>query len=71
MIDATMTKLNLLDEFDAAETLGVSVHTLRRRRHLGKPPKYVKLSRSVKYRLEDLAEWVNQSVIEPARRVKK
>ena len=39
----------LLNEFEAADRLGLSVKTLRRWRWAGRPPNFVKIGRAVRY----------------------
>lgn len=51
--------MELLDEFDIARITGLSVATVRRWRLLRQGPKYIKINSSVRYRPEDLAEWLN------------
>ena len=48
----------LLDEDKAAEILGLAVQTLRNWRSQRRGPVYVKLGRSVRYRPEDLEEYI-------------
>lgn len=49
----------LLTEHQAAEFLNFSVYALRNWRVRGGGPKFVKISnRSVRYRLQDLNDWV-------------
>lgn len=49
---------HLLNEFQAAEYLNVTVHALRAWRLRGGGPVYSKLGRSVRYRLADLEAFV-------------
>ncbi|MFZ7127805.1 MAG: helix-turn-helix transcriptional regulator [Desulfobacterales bacterium] len=58
----------VIDEKKAADFLGWSVQTLRNRRTKREAPAYLKLGRSVRYRLEDLEDFVNQSRIDPKGR---
>ena len=51
----------ILDERSAAKLLGLSVFTLRNWRHQLRGPSYVKLGRSVRYRLEDLENFISGS----------
>lgn len=56
---------NLRNELQGAQYLAVAVGTLRKSRHtgtlLGHPtPRYLKIGRTVRYRQEDLDEWLNQ-----------
>lgn len=53
----------LFDEREAAQRLGLSVATMRRRRLLRNPPAWVKLGRRVLYRKQDLESFVNANVI--------
>ncbi|MBU2606172.1 MAG: helix-turn-helix domain-containing protein [Alphaproteobacteria bacterium] len=54
---------DLLTESQAATILNLSPRTLRNWRHLGGGPKFVKHSaRLIRYRRQDLVEWVNQRV---------
>ena len=54
----------LLNEFEAAERLGLSVKTLRRWRWAGRPPAFVKIGRAVRYEPE-----VIEALIAAGRRV--
>lgn len=54
---------NLLNEKEAAEMLSVSLATLRRRRSEGRPPQFVKIGSSVRYRLEHLEAFIAASVV--------
>lgn len=54
---------NLVDEKVAAEILGLAVQTLRNWRCCRRGPRYVKLGRAVRYHLEDLDEFVQESRI--------
>jgi hypothetical protein len=57
-----MTIRNLLDEKEAAEILGLSVQTLRNDRATKRRIPYVKIGKSVRYKVEDIA-----AVIEAGR----
>ena len=59
----------VINEVKAAEILGVAVQTMRNWRHQGKPPAYVKLSRCVRYKIEDLKDYINSKRIDPERTV--
>lgn len=51
----------LLNERQAAEHLGLSVHFLRSRRYRGGGPPFVKVSsRAIRYRPEDLDAWLRE-----------
>jgi excisionase family DNA binding protein len=57
--------MNLLDETEAAEKLGVAVQTLRNWRHIRRGLPYVKIGRIVRYREKDLLDYVDQHRIDP------
>lgn len=50
--------IHLLNEYEVAEALGVSVATVRRWRLLRSGPRYLKIGTSVRYKAEDLATFV-------------
>jgi predicted DNA-binding transcriptional regulator AlpA len=43
---------------EAAEMTGFSVKSLEHRRERGLPPRYVRVGRSVRYRVDDLRDWI-------------
>ena len=51
----------LLNDTQAAEVLGLSIHTLRIWRHQSKGPSFIKLGRSVRYDPADLRRFVEES----------
>jgi len=57
----------LIGEKEAANYLGLSVKTLQARRSRHELPKFVKMNRSVRYRLEDLDAFVAAHVVDPSR----
>lgn len=48
----------LFNSKEAAALLGLSQRTLERYRCVGNGPKFLKLQRSVRYREDDLTEWL-------------
>jgi hypothetical protein len=48
----------LLTEVEAADWLAWTTRALQRRRWLGLPPRFVKVGRSVRYRLSDVESFV-------------
>ena len=52
----------LLYQKEAAHILGLSVRTLERHRLAGTGPRYVRLGRLVRYRPQDLAEFVDRNL---------
>lgn len=52
----------LLHPKQAAHILGLSVRTLERHRLAGTGPRYVRLGRLVRYRQQDLADFVDRNL---------
>jgi hypothetical protein len=52
----------LLKPADAAEFLGLSTSNLAKRRMTGEGPRFVKMNGAVRYDLEGLRAYVNQSI---------
>ncbi len=52
----------LINPKHAARLLGISVRTLERHRLAGTGPRYARLGRLIRYRQNDLTEWVDQNV---------
>jgi len=50
----------LLNEHEVAEILNVSVASVRRWRLLGRGPRFLKIGASVRYRSEELSEWLEK-----------
>ena len=50
---------SLLNEHDVARLTRLSVASVRRWRLLGQGPSYMKINSSVRYRPEDVANWLN------------
>ena len=48
----------LLNEHDVARITGLSVASVRRWRLFRQGPKYLKIGAAVRYRPEDIAEWL-------------
>jgi hypothetical protein len=59
---ASVDQLQLFDQKTAAKLLGLSVRTLERHRVAGTGPRYVRLGRLVRYRQQDLADFVDRNV---------
>ena len=54
----------LIDEREAADLLCYSVRALQNWRHRGGGPKFVKVSsRSIRYRIGDIHEWVEDKTV--------
>jgi predicted DNA-binding transcriptional regulator AlpA len=49
---------NLLNERDVSRIIGLSVASVRRWRLLRQGPRYLKLGSAVRYRPEDISEWL-------------
>ncbi len=48
---------------DAARHLGLSKSTLEKTRLTGTGPRYLKLGRLVRYRIDDLEEWLSERLV--------
>lgn len=57
------SKKDLLNEREAAQWLGISVGTMRRRRLHRQQPTWVKIGARVLYRHQDLESFINANVI--------
>jgi hypothetical protein len=53
-----VSMLNLLTEYDVAQRLHVSLASLRRWRLERRGPRFIKVSSLVRYRPEDVEEWL-------------
>ena len=60
-----LNEIKAIDDVKASELIGVAVQTLRNWRFEGKGPPYIKCGRAVRYRVKDLAEWMNKRRICP------
>lgn len=54
-----------INEIEVAQTLNLSVQTLRNWRNQRKGPPYLKIGRSVRYSVEDLAKYIESKKIVP------
>ena len=52
----------LLIEQDVADHIGVSIQTVRKWRHDGIGPRYIKIGRTIRYRQEDIDAFFAQAV---------
>ena len=59
--------IGLINTEAVAELLGLSPATLRLWRSTGKGPQFVKRGGAVRYRTEDLEEWVASHIVKPER----
>jgi hypothetical protein len=59
--------VKVVDEVGAAEILGRAVQTMRNDRHLRQGPPYLKLGRSVRYKLSDLFDYMEKHRIDPEK----
>ena len=55
----------IVNEHGAAEILKRGLQTLRNDRHLRKGPPYIKMGRSVRYRMCDLLYYIEKHRIDP------
>lgn len=58
-----LEKSALLREREAARLLDLSVHAMRRRRQKRQLPLFLKVGRSVRYRREDLENYLSQCAV--------
>jgi predicted DNA-binding transcriptional regulator AlpA len=58
MATASTSLETLLNEHDVARITGLSVASVRRWRLLRQGPKYIKIGAAVRYKPEDVAEWL-------------
>lgn len=63
----TTTTPHVFDEKEAASYLGLSVKTLQARRAAHKAPAFLKIGRSVRYRVMDLDAFLAAHRIDPER----
>lgn len=54
-----MEGINLLKQTDLEKMLGLKPSTLEQMRLTGRGPKFCKIGRSVRYRIEDVISWIN------------
>ena len=59
---------SLLAEIYAADLLGLSSRTLQAWRSKNEGPPYVRVGRAVRYRRQDLLDWVGQNTVAPPSR---
>lgn len=57
--------IGILTIEDVSALLGITKFALQQWRFFGQGPKYVKLGRSIYYRIVDLREWIDSNVLEP------
>ncbi|MEX1313828.1 MAG: hypothetical protein AB1Z38_06615 [Desulfotignum sp.] len=61
-IKPTVTLPYLMDQKTVADYVGKSTAWFERARMLGQGPRFVKLGRHVRYRAEDILEWVENGL---------
>jgi predicted DNA-binding transcriptional regulator AlpA len=49
---------SLLNEHEVAGVVGLSVASIRRRRLLRQPPTFVRIGSAIRYRRQDIADWL-------------
>lgn len=60
--DINVSLPRLMTQRDLAEYLGKSTAWCERARWAGEGPKFVKLGRNVRYRADDVLDWVNANI---------
>ena len=63
-------KAKVVTEKVAAEMIGLSVKTLQNHRYLGLAPTYVRMGRSIRYRVSDLQTYLDKCTVEPRHETK-
>lgn len=56
-----MTEIKLLRQIDLEKLLGLKPSTLEHMRLTGKGPKFCKIGHSVRYRVDDVTDWINEN----------
>lgn len=54
-----------VNEKEVSRVTGLAVQTLRNYRHLGKGPAYCKVGRAIRYRMEDVVNFMDEQRVEP------
>ncbi len=57
----------IVGEKEAASYVGLSVKTLQARRFRREEPKYIKMGRCVRYRIDDLNFFIAAHTVDPSR----
>ena len=60
------TETRYITEIELSELTGFALSTIRNKRFSGEGIKYCKIGRSVRYRLNDVIEFMNSHLIETA-----
>ena len=55
--------MTILDTDQAAQYLGLAKSTVEKMRVYGGGPRFLKLNRSVRYRSEDLDDWIRSRIV--------
>ena len=63
MQENELLKAEVVNEKVAAKLVGMSVKTLQNHRYLGLPPTYVKLGKSIRYRVADLQAYLDECTV--------
>jgi hypothetical protein len=64
-MDQKLESKAVVNEHDAAAYVGLAVQSLRNRRFRGEQPPFFKIGRSVRYRIEDLEEFLMSHRVDP------
>lgn len=59
-----MNQQKLLDTAEVTDLFGLTNAYLRKLRSLRKGPKYVKIGRMIRYRMQDVQEWLDKVIVE-------
>lgn len=64
-MDLSLIENHVVNENQAAKIIGRAVQTLRNDRHLRQGPPYIKLGRSVRYKVGDLLDYIESHRVDP------
>ena len=64
-MNEVVTVNQIVNENKASKILGRAVQTLRNDRHLRQGPPYIRIGRSIRYKVSDLIEYIERHRIDP------
>jgi hypothetical protein len=70
-VPLTKEKQRILESAEAAAYIGAQPQTLRAWRHRGVGPAYLKLAVKIRYKLDDLDKFIEQSRVVPSKKRKR
>jgi predicted DNA-binding transcriptional regulator AlpA len=60
----TVDQRNTVNQEDAARYIDFTESYLEKARHDGRGPRYLRIGRTIRYRIRDLDQWLEQHVVE-------